>query len=106
MNTSSVLNKNLSDLNMALNLASSYNNKALKNYVNNRINTINRNHDIYEYLSPKNVVDSYVIDLQLFIKVSDVIHDIDSKDFYKSRLIDIIKKFDYLKNRKDLVNLI
>lgn len=106
MSIDNVLKNNLDDLNMAKNLAGSYNNKDLKDYVDGRIDSINKNKGLYKFLDANSAVDSYVIDLQLFIRVSDIIHDIDSKDFYKSRLIDIIKKFDYLKNRKDLVNLI
>ncbi len=106
MNTDSVLKRNLADLNMAHNLASIYNNEDLKNYVNKRINNINKNYNLYSYLSINNAVDSYAIDLQLFIRISDITHDLDSKDFYKSRLIDLFKNFDYLKSKEDLSSLI
>ncbi len=106
MKTDDILKRNMSDLRMASSLAKDSENKSFSNYIDNRINNINENASLYKYVNINTIVDSYVVDLQLFIRISNLLHDIESKDFYKSRLIDVIKNFDYLKSRKDLSNLI
>ena len=106
MSNEDVLNSNLKDLNIAFDLAEDTNNAALKSYISNRLELLEKNKKMYQYVTINTLVDSYIIDLELFINVSMLINDIESKDYFKSRIIEMIKEFSYLGNRRDIIGLL
>ncbi len=106
MNNIGVLNRIVTDLKVAYSLAEDISNNYLKSYVDNRLNIISTNEKVYQYSSINTLVESYIIDLQLFINISIIVNDSESKDYFKGRLMDIMNIFPYLKSRNDLVGLL
>ena len=106
MNVNDVLNLNVEDLKMAYEIAKEEGNDTLKKYILNRLELIEKNKEIYQYISINTLVDSYVIDLELFLNVSTIIKDIESKDYFKNRIVNMINKFKYLINRRDVISLL
>lgn len=106
MNNIGVLNRIVTDLKVAYSLAEDISNNYLKSYVDNRLNIISTNEKVYQYSSINTLVESYIIDLQLFINISIIVNDSESKDYFKGRLMDTMNIFPYLKSRTDLVGLL
>ena len=106
MNVNDVLNLNVEDLKMAYEIAKEEGNDTLKKYILNRLKIIEKNKEIYQYISINTLVDSYVIDLELFLNVSTIIKDIESKDYFKNKIFNMINKFKYLINKKYLISLL
>lgn len=106
MNHNEMVNYIVADLQMGYDLALLVNNDILKDYVKNRLKDVKENQKIYQYVSLSTLVDSYVVDLSLFINISNVVHEVESKDYFKSRLITLMRKFPYLKERRDLIALV
>ncbi len=106
MNNTEVVINTMKDLKMGYDLALLVNNDILKDYVQNRIKDLEKNRAIYQYVSTITLVNSYLVDLSLFINISHVVNEVESRDYFKRRLISIIKAFPELKERRDLANLI
>lgn len=86
MDKAKIIENNIIDLKMGLELAEIAENDFLKNYSENRILSFNESN---EYLSESDFAKAYAIDLVLFINISSIINDLDNKDYFKSRLIDL-----------------
>lgn len=93
------------DLKVAEELANLIHHDDLKGYVENRFREIEESKDLYEQIDISLLVDSYVIDLVLFIHASSLTDEIESKDYFKGRLMDLMKCFPDLKVREDLMDL-
>ena len=106
MNVEEIINNDIMDLKVGMELAENINNDIVKDYAINRIERLNNNIEIYKTVSINNVVDSYVVDLALFINISHIVNDRESKDYFKGKLSTIMKSFPYLKEKRKLVNLI
>ena len=70
MDINKILENNVNDLNMALNLAEESSNDTLRKYVQERLQSIRNNQGIYQFISVNSVVDSYIVDLELFYNLS------------------------------------
>ena len=86
MDKAKIIENNIIDLKIGLELAEIAENDFLKNYSENRILSFNESN---EYLSESDFAKAYAIDLVLFINISSIINDLDNKDYFKSRLIDL-----------------
>ncbi len=106
MDINKILENNVNDLNMALNLAEESSNDTLRKYVQERLQSIRNNQGIYQFISVNSVVDSYIVDLELFYNLSSIVKDIDSKDYFKSKIIEMIKNFPYLSKRSSLEKIV
>ena len=91
MDKAKIIENNITDLKMGLELAEIAENDFLKNYSENRILSFN------EYLSESDFAKAYAIDLVLFINISSIINDLDNKDYFKSRLIDLASYYPEIK---------
>ena len=69
MNVEEIINNDIMDLKVGMELAENINNDIVKDYAINRIERLNNNIEIYKTVSINNVVDSYVVDLALFINI-------------------------------------
>ena len=87
MSHNEMVNCIVADLKMGYDLALLVNNDILKDYVKNRLKDVKENQEIYQYVSLSTLVDSYVVDLSLFINISNIVHEVENKDYFKSRLI-------------------
>ncbi len=106
MSNTEILNNNIIDLKVGIDLAEIANNDGLKKYANDRISSIMSDSDINQLLPSDILVDSYVIDLILFLKSSNIFKDKESKDYFRGKLLDLIDKFPYLRERDDIISLI
>lgn len=102
MNNNEVIDNNIVDLKVGIDLAHDLKNDILEEYASNRIKKLDSNRNIYEIVPINNVIDSYVIDLALFINISIIVDERESKDYFRGRLISIMNLFPYLKERPDL----
>ena len=75
MNVEEIINNDIMDLKVGMELAENINNDIVKDYAINRIERLNNNIEIYKTVSINNVVDSYVVDLALFINISHIVND-------------------------------
>ena len=91
MDKAKIIENNITDLKMGLELAEIAENDFLKNYSENRILSFN------ESLSESDFAKAYAIDLVLFINISSIINDLDNKDYFKSRLIDLASYYPEIK---------
>lgn len=105
MESSELVNCMVVDLKVGKDLAELANHDILKDYIQNRFQEIYEIKNSSKEIPISLLVDSYVIDLTLFISISSIIYEIESKDYFKGRLMDLIKSFPELKRRKDLTNL-
>lgn len=94
MDKAKIIENNITDLKMGLELAEIAENDFLKNYSENRILSFNESN---EYLSESDFAKAYAIDLVLFINISSIINDLDNKDYFKSRLIDLASYYPEIK---------
>mgnify|MGYP004692275975 FL=1 len=94
MDKAKIIENNIIDLKMGLELAEIAENDFLKNYSENRILSFNESN---EYLSESDFAKAYAIDLVLFINISSIINDLDNKDYFKSRLIDLASYYPEIK---------
>lgn len=106
MSNTEILNNNIIDLKVGIDFAEIANNDDLKKYANDRINSIMSDSDINQLIPSDILVDSYVVDLILFLKSSNIFKDNESKDYFKSKLLELASKFPRLKEREDIRNLI
>ncbi len=106
MDKNKIINDNINDLNIGYDLASIINNTNLKKYTIDRLKSINNNINLYQHSNILLLVNSYVIDLVLFINISNISKSIEEKDYFKGRLVDLMNIFPELKKRKDLIELI
>lgn len=106
MNNTDVLNNNIIDLKVGIDLAEIANNDGLKKYADDRIKKIMNDSDISQLIPIDILVDSYVIDLVLFLKSSNIFNDSESKDYFRGKLMELVDKFPYLGNRDDIKDLI
>ena len=95
MDKAKIIENNITDLKMGLELAEIAENDFLKNYSENRILSFNESN---EYLSESDFAKAYAIDLVLFINISNIINDLDNKDYFKSRLIDLASYYPEIKS--------
>lgn len=94
MDKAKIIENNIIDLKIGLELAEIAENDFLKNYSENRILSFNESN---EYLSESDFAKAYAIDLVLFINISSIINDLDNKDYFKSRLIDLASYYPGIK---------
>lgn len=94
MDKAKIIENNIIDLKIGLELAEIAENDFLKNYSENRILSFNESN---EYLSESDFAKAYAIDLVLFINISNIINDLDNKDYFKSRLIDLASYYPEIK---------
>lgn len=94
MDKAKIIENNIIDLKIGLELAEIAENDFLKNYSENRILSFNESN---EYLSESDFAKAYAIDLVLFINISSIINDLDNKDYFKSRLIDLASYYPEIK---------
>ena len=80
MDKAKIIENNIIDLKIGLELAEIAENDFLKNYSENRILSFNESN---EYLSESDFAKAYAIDLVLFINISNIINDLDNKDYFK-----------------------
>lgn len=106
MNVSEIINNDIMDLKVGVELADDISNDILKDYALNRIDTLQSNTQLYYSVDISSVVDSYVVDLTLFISVSNIINDSESRDYFKGKLSNLMKFYPELKTKRELVNLI
>lgn len=106
MSNSDVINNTIVDLKAGYDLALVIGNDFLKDYAMNRLKEVKDNKDIYNYVSTITLVNSYLVDLALFINISNIVDNTDSKNYFRGRLISIVNLYPELRNRSDLVNLI
>lgn len=106
MNNTDILNKNIIDLKVGIDFAEVANNDNLKDYAKQRIDKIMSDAEISQFLPVDILVDSYVVDLVLFLKSSNILNDKESKEYFRARLSDLIDSFSYLNNRDDLKALL
>ena len=59
-----------------------------------------------EYLSESDFAKAYAIDLVLFINISNIINDLDNKDYFKSRLIDLASYYPEIKSEDGVSDII
>lgn len=106
MSNTEILNNNIIDLKVGIDLAEITNNGDLKKYAYDRIKYIISDSNINQSVYFEVLVDSYVIDLVLFLQSSNILRDKESKDYFKGRLFDLIDKFPYLRDREDISRFI
>lgn len=106
MDNTEVVKNTMKDLKVGYDLALMVNNDILKDYVQNRMSDIEKSKENYQYVSTMTLVNSYVVDLSLFINISNVVKEVESRDYFKGRLISIMKFFPELKDRRDLASLL
>ncbi|MCI8547924.1 MAG: hypothetical protein HFJ38_03435 [Bacilli bacterium] len=106
MDKNELLNNNINDLNIAHAIATDIKNDSLKKYTIDRLKSMNENLNLFQNTDISLLVDSYIIDITLLINVSKISNMIEEKDYFKSKLIDLMNKFPNLKERKDLVDLL
>lgn len=102
MNNRNVLNNNLIDLKVGIDLAEYFDNMSLKKYSQDRVEKVMGYLDVCDFISNNLLVDSYVVDLVLFVRLSILFGDLESKDYFKGRLIDLINVFPNLNSRDDI----
>ena len=95
MDKAKIIENNIIDLKIGLELAEIAENDFLKNYSENRILSFNESN---EYLSES--------DLVLFINISNIINDLDNKDYFKSRLIDLASYYPEIKSEDGVSDII
>ena len=98
MDKNELLNNNINDLNIAHAIATDIKNDSLKKYTIDRLKSMNENLNLFQ--------NTDIIDITLLINVSKISNMIEEKDYFKSKLIDLMNKFPNLKERKDLVDLL
>ncbi len=106
MDKTEILNNNISDLNIGYDLACQLENDNLKRYTIDRLKGMNKHMSLYQQTDILLLVNSYVIDLVLFINVSNISKKIEENDYFKGRLMSIMNIFPDLKRRKDLTDLL
>lgn len=106
MDKTEILNSNISDLNIGYELACQIKNDNLKRYTIDRLKGMNEHMNLYQQTDILLLVNSYVIDIVLFINVSNISKKTEEKDYFKGRLMNIINIFPDLKARKDLTDLL
>ena len=102
MNNRNVLNNNLIDLKVGIDLAENFDNTSLKTYSQDRVKKVMGYLDVCDFISNNLLVDSYVVDLVLFVRLSILFGDLESKDYFKGRLIDLINVYPDLNSRDDI----
>ena len=103
MDKAKIIENNIIDLKIGLELAEIAENDFLKNYSENRILSFNESN---EYLSESDIAKAYAIDLVLFINISNIINDLDNKDYFKSRLIDLASYYPEIKSEDGVSDII
>ncbi len=103
MDKAKIIENNIIDLKIGLELAEIAENDFLKNYSENRILSFNESN---EYLSESDFAKAYAIDLVLFINISNIINDLDNKDYFKSRLIDLVSYYPEIKSEDGVSDII
>lgn len=106
MDNTEIVTKTIEDLKVGYKVALLVNNDILKDYVQNRMKSLEKNKAIYQNASTDTLVNSYLVDLSLFINICYAVNEVESRDYFKSRLIYIVRAFPELKNRGDLSNLL
>ncbi|MBO5138136.1 MAG: hypothetical protein J6B89_00645 [Bacilli bacterium] len=106
MSNTEILNSNIIDLKVGIDFAEIANNDDLKKYANDRISSIMSDSGINQFIPSDILVDSYVVDLVLFLKSSSIFKDNESRDYFKGKLLDLVSKFPRLNEREDIKNLI
>ncbi len=104
MDKAKIIENNIIDLKIGLELAEIAENDFLKNYSENRI--------FYHLMKVTNIylnlifAKAYAIDLVLFINISSIINDLDNKDYFKSRLIDLASYYPEIKSEDGVSDII
>ena len=93
MDKNELLNNNINDLNIAHAIATDIKNDSLKKYTIDRLKSMNENLNLFQNTDISLLVDSYIIDITLLINVSKISNMIEEKDYFKSKLIDLMNKF-------------
>lgn len=106
MNKQEILDRNITDINIGYEMATNINNDTLKKYTIDRLKSMNNNMTLYKNTDLSLLVDSYIIDLIMLINISNITFLIEEKDYFKSRIIDLMNYFPYLKKRTDLIELL
>lgn len=106
MSNTDIMNNNIIDLKVGIDFAEVANNDVLKDYATKRINKIMADTDICQLLPLDIFIDSYVVDLVLFLKSSKILEDKESSDYFKGRLLDIVNQFPYLREKEDIKELL
>lgn len=100
-----IIKRNINDLNIGIELAEIAGNDFVKNYSNNRLSTLSSSSNS-SYMSDEDCAKTYSIDLVLFIKISNIINDLDNKDYFKARLIDLCYYYPDIKSDSEVAQLI
>lgn len=106
MNKTEILNSNINDLNIGYDLACQLKNDNLKKYTIDRLKGMNEHMNLYQQTDILLLVNSYIIDIVLFINVSNISKKVEEKDYFKGRLMFVMNIFPDLKKRKDLIDLL
>lgn len=105
MDKTKIVENNLTDLNVGVELAEIAQNDFVKSYSSGRIQSLKS--DINNsFLSAVDLAKSYAIDLVLFIKISNIINDLENKDYFRARLMDLCNYFPEIKNEDEVIDLI
>ena len=99
MDKAKIIENNIIDLKIGLELAEIAENDFLKNYSENRILSFNESNE-------SDFAKAYAIDLVLFINISNIINDLDNKDYFKSRLIDLASYYPEIKSEDGVSDII
>lgn len=99
-----IIEKNITDLKIGIELAEIAHNSFVENYSMGRIETLSTLDS--SYLSDIDIARGYAIDLVLFVDISNIIGDIDNKDYFRSRLIDLCNKYPDVRNEEGVSELI
>ena len=103
MDIDDILKRNEEDLLIALSLAENIKNTSFKKYINDRIDFLNTYSNIFRLASLNLVIESYFIDLELFLKICNIVGEKKLKRYYKNNAITILEMFPNLKIRDDIL---
>ena len=105
MNREKIVESHISDLKVGYELAELSKNEFLQKYIKDQLDNVKANYEL-SFFTDLDLALAYSVDLVLFIKTSNIIGDIDNKDYFMNRLNELSNFYPNIRETDEVKEII